>query len=152
LWGIVYVSNLLAAAAFAVLAVQLASAMKLAEPAAFGLIGHELTRHSGGAILLSSLLAGWLMGLMSWLVSAARETISQIFVVWLIAFAIGFLGLHHVVTGTVEVLAAVYAGANVSWTAYWRFLAWATLGNVLGGLIFALLIRYSVMVAGRRRR
>ena len=47
---------------------------------------------SGNSTLLSGVLAGWLMGLRSWLVAAGRDTISQIVMVWLVTTAIGFAG------------------------------------------------------------
>ena len=40
-------------------------------------------------ILLSGILAGWLMGLVSWLVAAVRDTISQIVLTWMITTVIG---------------------------------------------------------------
>jgi formate/nitrite transporter FocA (FNT family) len=43
----------------------------------------------------SAVLAGWLMGLLAWLVAAARETISQLVLVALVTWMIGFARLHH---------------------------------------------------------
>jgi formate/nitrite transporter FocA (FNT family) len=83
-----------------------------------------------------------LMGLLSWLVAAGRDTISQIVLVWLITTAIGFAGLHHVVLGTIEVLAGAFAGQEIGPADFGRFLLWATLGNILGGTIFVALIKY----------
>jgi formate-nitrite transporter family protein len=142
LWVIVYVANLIGATAFAALAVLVGPALGVIEPPAFGEIAHRLLDHSGRDIFLSAVLAGWLMGLLSWLVAAGRDTISQVVLVWLITTAIGFAGLHHVILGTVEVLAGAFAGQGVVVGDVGRFLLWATLGNVVGGSVFVALIKY----------
>lgn len=143
LWGLVYLSNLVGAALFAVLAVVIGPGLGVIEPAVFGEIAHDLFRHEADVILLSALLAGWMMGLLSWLLSATRDTISQILVVWSITAAIGFGQLHHSILGTVEVLAGFFAGQGTTLADYWHFIVWSTLGNALGGVIFVALIKYS---------
>jgi formate/nitrite transporter FocA (FNT family) len=142
LWVIVYVANLIGAAAFAALAAFIGPALGVIEPRAFGEIAHRLLDHSGRDIFLGAVLAGWLMGLLSWLVAAGRDTISQVVVVWVITAAIGFAGLSHVVLGTVEVLAGAFAGQGVGAADFGRFLLWATLGNAVGGSVFVALIKY----------
>ena len=82
------------------------------------------------------------MGLLSWLVAAGRDTISQIVLVWLIRTAIGFANLHHVILGTAEVLAGIFAGQGIGLTDLGRVVVWATLGNALGGAVFVALLKY----------
>ena len=94
------------------------------------------------AIEMDGVLAGWLMGLLSWLVSASRDTIGQIFIVALVTTAIGIAHLHHCVVGSAEVLAGVFSGQGVSLAGFARFLALATLGNVVGAVVFVALIKY----------
>ena len=85
LWAVVYVANLIGAAAFAGLAVLIgpgtrrdrAASVRRNRPPPW-------SRIPRGVIFLSGLLAGWLMGLLSWLVAAGRDTISQIVLIWLI--------------------------------------------------------------------
>jgi formate/nitrite transporter FocA (FNT family) len=142
LWGIVYVANMIGAAVFASLAARIGPALGVASPDAFGHIAHRLTDHGAAAIFFSAVLAGWLMGLVSWLVSAVRDTISQIVLVWLITSSIGLLGLHHVVLGAVEVFAGAIATRGVGPSDIGRFLICATLGNIFGGTFFVALIKY----------
>jgi formate/nitrite transporter FocA (FNT family) len=149
LWAIVYLSNLLGAMVFAWFAVWIGPALEVAEPEAFGTIAHTLVSHSSMVMFASGVLAGWLMGLLSWLVAAGRDTISQIVVVWLIATVIGLAQLPHVVVGTVEVLAGLFASQGVTAADYFRFLLWTTLGNALGGSIFVALIKYSYAIQGK---
>lgn len=142
LWGLVYGSNLVGAAAFAAMVAVVGPALGIAEAGAFVEIGRGLVEHEWWIMTASAILAGWLMGLLSWLVAAARETLSQIFIVWVIASAIGFAHLHHSIAGTIEVLAAVFSGPEIGFGDFGRFLFWTTLGNALGGVFFVALIKY----------
>jgi len=131
------------AAIFAAFAVTLGPRLGIIEPEAFERISHEMVRHEVLTIFLSAVAAGWLIGLLSWLVSAARETVSQVVVVWIITFVMGFLGLHHCIVGTVEVLGGVFTGLGTTWADYFRFLIWTTLGNIVGGVAIVAAVKYS---------
>jgi formate/nitrite transporter FocA (FNT family) len=141
LWGVVWTTNLVGAAIFAALARIIGPALGVIDLKAFGSIASRATDHASHVIFLSALLAGWLMGLLSWLVAAGRDTISQIALVWLVTTCIGFAGLHHAILGTVEILAGVFSNQS-SVIEFGRFLLWATLGNIVGGVIFVALIKY----------
>ena len=82
------------------------------------------------------------MGLLAWLVAAARETISQLFIIWLITAFIGIAHLHHCIVGNVEVLAGLFSG-NFFFGEYLRFLGLATLGNIIGGVFFVAVLKFS---------
>ena len=141
-WGVIYVANLIGTAIFAALAVVIGPSMGVIEPGVFGKIAAPTTAHPGWVILLSGLLAGWLMGLLSWLVAASRDTISQIALTMLIGSVIGFTHLHHVVVGSVKVLAGVFAGEGVTAADFGHFLLWTTVGNAIGGPLFVAVIKY----------
>ena len=85
-------------------AVWLGPALGVIEPHAFTEAATRMTRHDPGVIVVSGILAGWLMGLLSWLVSASRDTISQVAIVGIITTVIGLVGLHHVMVAAAEVL------------------------------------------------
>ncbi|MEJ2539450.1 MAG: formate/nitrite transporter family protein [Gemmatimonadota bacterium] len=97
---------------------------------------------SSGTMMLSGIVAGWLMGLLSWLVAASRETVGRILVVWLITTGMGLAGLHHCIVGTTEVLAAVFSGGETTFADYGRFLLWSTVGNTLGGVTMVAVLKY----------
>jgi formate-nitrite transporter family protein len=142
LWVVVYVANLLGALVFAAFFSFVAPSLGIAEPRTFGHIASEIVSHSWWVILLSGVLAGWLMGLLSWLVAAARDTISQIFMVWLVTFVIGLAHLHHSIAGSAEVLAGVFSGRGATAGDFLRFLSASTLGNAVGGIVFVAVIKY----------
>lgn len=148
LWGLVYASNVLGAGAFAAFVGLVGPALGTASAEAFGEIAHRLVDHAGWVIFLSAILAGWMMGLLSWLVTAARDTISKIAIVWLVTAAIGFAGLHHSIVGTVEVVAGLVVGRGTTLAQALLFLAFATLGNAVGGVIFVALVKYGHATQG----
>jgi formate/nitrite transporter FocA (FNT family) len=150
LWILVYAANLLGATLFAGLATVIGPALGIIRPEAFGTLAQAMVEHSWWVILLSGILTGWLMGLLGWLVAAGRDTISQVFFVWLVTFAIGFSHLHHSITGTVEVLVGVFAGQGFGMADFAHFLLWTTLGNIVGGVFFVALIKYSHAVQGAK--
>lgn len=151
LWGVVYVANLAGAALFAAFLSLVGPALGSIEPAAFEHLARRTTDHPSWVILCSAVLAGWMMGLLTWLVAAGRETISKIFFVWLIPAAIGLGHLHHSIVGSVEVLSGVFLGF-ATWGEFCHFLAFATLGNALGGVIFVALLKHGHASRGRGGR
>ena len=141
-WSVIYISNLVGGAVFAAIAVAVMPSLGVIEPKVLGEIARHHLEHSAGTMFLSGVLAGWLMGLLSWLVAAGRETISQILIVWLVASAIGFAHLHHVIVGGVQLMMAAFAGQGVTAADFGRFLLFVTLGNIVGGSFFVALIKY----------
>jgi formate/nitrite transporter FocA (FNT family) len=146
LWGLVYAGNIVGAAMFAGLVAHAGPLLKIVDPKVFGEIALRLVDHPPSAIFFGGVLAGWLMGLLSWLVTASRDTISQIFIVWIIAFVIGFGHLQHPIVGSVEVLAAVFSHQGVTFNDWGRFLLWSTIGSAIGGTVFVALLKFSHVV------
>jgi len=142
LWAIVLVANLLGASVIAAIIAFLAPRLGVADVSAMHAIAGRLLAHDSLSIAASAVLAGWVMGLLSWLVVAARDTVSQLFIVWLTTFLIGIVGLHHCIAGTVEVLMAVLTPGGPPLAEFWRFLGLAILGNAVGGSVFVALLKF----------
>ncbi|HEX4148865.1 MAG TPA: formate/nitrite transporter family protein, partial [Pirellulales bacterium] len=142
LWGIVYCANMVGTSIFAGLIVLIGPMSGTIALRVLGESARAHSEHPALAIFMSALLAGWLMGLLSWLVTAARDTISQIVIVWLITSAIGFAHLNHVIVGSVQMFAALYVGLSTPGDVG-HFILWATLGNIVGGSVFVGLLKYS---------
>jgi formate/nitrite transporter FocA (FNT family) len=81
------------------------------------------------------------MGLLSWLVAASRDTISQVVLIWIFTGAISLGHLHHSIFGANEVLGGVFSGHNTV-AEFGHFLLWATLGNAIGGAGFVALLKF----------
>lgn len=138
-WLLVYAGNLVGGAVLAGVVALAGPSLKVIDPPAFAEIARPLVEPAWWAILISACLAGWMMGLLSWLTAATQDTMSRIICVWIVTASIGFAGLHHSIAGSVEVLAAVFSGQGADAAGYAHFLIWTTAGNIFGGIFFATL-------------
>ncbi len=143
LWGIVYAGNLIGGYFFGYLLSLLPDGLSVVNHSAYSALAAKLINYSWHIIVISGILAGWLMGLLSWLVTSSQETISRIAIIILITSVIGIAGLHHAIVGSIEVFTAVITGDSVSFPDYLRVQAWATLGNIIGGVVFVAFIKFS---------
>jgi formate/nitrite transporter FocA (FNT family) len=142
LWGIVYITNLIGAAFSAIFIAWIGVALGDIDKKVLSEIAERIVRHPAATILFSAVLAGWLMGLLSWLVAAARDTISQIVVIAIFTSAIGLGRLHHSILGTAEVLGGIFAGSGITTDDLCFFLLWSTLGNAVGGGCFVAILKF----------
>jgi formate/nitrite transporter FocA (FNT family) len=141
LWGLALLGNLVGAAAIAAAIALLGPAMHVVEPKALQEIAQQLTAQPWWMMLVSAVLAGWLMGLMTWLVTASRDSTAQLIAVWMTAAVIGLIGLHHSIAGTIEILMAVFAN-QATLASYGQFIVWAVIGNAIGGSCFVALLKF----------
>ena len=152
IWAVTYVSNLLGCGAFVALIVAIGEPMGIAEPSAFGSLAGALVGLPWWIITLSGVVAGWLMGMATWLSAASRDTVGRIVFVLLTTAAIGFGPFHHAILGTTEVLSAIVLGTGVAPGAFVPFLVFTTIGNVLGGTVFVALLNYGhIALAGEQK-
>jgi len=143
LWGLVYSGNLIGGYLFSFIIFKIGPAVGFMQPEAFYHLAHEMVRFDWGTIFLSAILAGWMMGLLGWLITSSQETISRILVIILVTFIIGLAGLHHCIVGAIEVFLGFISSSNISAVDYLKFQTWATLGNVIGGVVFVSVLKYS---------
>ncbi|MEO5649025.1 MAG: formate/nitrite transporter family protein [Ginsengibacter sp.] len=142
LWILVYVGNIFGGLIFALILSYFGNSLHFIKGCAIAEISNNLIANSWLTKLLSAALAGWLMGLLAWLVAAARETISQIIIIFIITTCIGLAGLPHCIVGNIEVSSGLFQG-DISFTDYINFLVPATLGNIIGGVFFVGILKYS---------
>lgn len=148
LWMIVLAGNLVGTAIFSEFTVIIGPALGVIDIRALGEVGKEVVAHHWWVIALSGIMAGWMMGLLSWLVTAGRDTISQVFFVWVITSAIGLCHFHHSIVGSSEVLSNLLGGQGLGLRDYGYFLLWSATGNAIGGGVFVSLLKYSHVVRG----
>ncbi|NQV27891.1 MAG: formate/nitrite transporter family protein [Rhodopirellula sp.] len=140
LWGAVIAGNIVGA--FIV-----ASMLTMAEPVVhahngYVEIGHHLLTPSCSALLISAVLAGWLMAMGAWLVLSTPPDVSQIAVIYFVTFLIGLGGLHHSIAGSAEVFLAAYADPAVEILDIASFISVALAGNLIGGSLFVAILNY----------
>lgn len=144
LWAVVFVANVLGALLFAVLA-EKTSALTGDLQAALAVLGRDTTSGGFGHIFWAGVIGGWIIALMAWLVSAARFTLGQVLLIYLMTFVVGAAHLAHCIAGSGEALSAVLAG-RVSVGGYLLWLLAATLGNTVGGVLIVSLLNYGQVV------
>jgi len=143
LWLIIYAGNLLGGFIFGYMLSILPDKLHTIDPDSFYQLAVKLIDHPWHVIMGSGILAGWLMGLLSWLVTSSQDTISRIALIVLITSVIGIGGLHHSVVGSIEVFTALLTNAQTRIMDYVHVQTWSTLGNIIGGVVFVALLKFS---------
>ena len=151
-WLIVIFGNLIGGFLMAFIIVWLGPRLDIIEMETFEAIAVHITKYDNWAILISAMLAGWLMGLLSWLLTAAKESISRIVVVFIITGALAFVGLHHSIVGNIEVFAGLITSSKITTMDYLSFQGIALLGNAIGGSFFVAILKYSAFVKNVNER
>lgn len=147
LWAVVLGTNVVGSLAFAALVTK---AQPLHADAVAGLVrlGTQATAPGTVHVFTSAILGGWLVAMMAWLVSSAQRTIGQILVIWLMTFPVGLLHLAHCVASSGYILAAALSG-QVSPGGYIAWLATATAGNIVGGVLIVSLLNHAQVQTGQ---
>jgi len=146
LWGLVIFGNLIGGFLIAAVITWIGPHLGIFELEAVETIANHVIRPNIEVILVSAILAGWLMGLLSWLVAASKDTVSRIIIIYFVTAILAFAGLHHSIVGNVEVFAGLITSASISITDYLSFQSIALVGNALGGAIFVALLKYRAFV------
>jgi len=142
LWGIVISGNLIGGYIFSFLSVNIGLALDIVTIDSIEKIAKHVTSKNGLIIFGSAIFAGWLMAVLSWLLSSSNETISRIVVVYLITFVVGFAGFHHSIVGNIEVFSGLIFTDKIAILDYLTFQGITLLGNAVGGVIFVAFLRY----------
>lgn len=143
LWAIIFAGNLVGGYLFSFILTKMGPPMGLVEKEAIIHIAEKMVKFSGWITLGSAIFAGWLMGLLSWLITSSKDSISRIFLIILVTTVIGIGGLHHSIIGSIEVFTGLIATEAITLKDYFHFQFWTTLGNIIGGTVFVAIVKYS---------
>ncbi|SHI72929.1 Formate/nitrite transporter FocA, FNT family [Mesonia phycicola] len=146
IWSLVIFGNLIGGFLIALTLIWIGPNLKLFDIKTIETIALHVIKPDSFTILISAILAGWLMGLLSWLLSSATETISRIFIIFLITGTMSFTGLHHSIIGNVEVFSGMISSENIEFLDYIRFQSLALFGNAIGGAFFVALLKYRAFI------
>ena len=111
-------------------------------------IAVHISSFSGEVIFASGILAGWLMGLLSWLLTSTKDTISKIVIIALITSIMSFTNLHHSIIGNIEIFSGLISSSKITFGNYLLFQTMALSGNAIGGFVFVGLFKYRSFTAG----
>lgn len=140
LWAIVWLGNMIGAGCIAALLWQADGVVHAA--AGYRDVVRQMLAPGLWQLLLSSVLAGWLMALGAWLINATPPSINQTVAIYIVTFLIGFGHLHHSIAGSVELFVAMMCGLPVSASDVIVFIATATVGNLIGGSLMVAVLNY----------
>ena len=105
-------------------------------------VAHHLLHFSSQEVLVSAVLAGWLMAQGAWLIMASTASSSQILCIYIVTFTIGLGGPHHSIAGSAEAFVAYLSSPDVGLASVFNFILWAVIGNAIGGSVFVGLLNY----------
>jgi formate/nitrite transporter FocA (FNT family) len=140
LWGIVLLANLVGAGLFATLAAN-APAFDPNLHRDFITIGEEAAQGGFIALFVKAVLAGWLIGLMVWLLPGAGS--SRLIVILLITYIVALGGFAHIIAGSVEVLYLVLSGERSFLSYLLDYVVPVLAGNIVGGSALVAMLNHA---------
>lgn len=144
IWMDVIMGNLIGGIIFVFFIAFLGPKMSLFSHQVMADIGEHVLDFSNLVIFLSAITAGWLMGMLTWLLSSIANSITRILLIFIITAIIGFGGFHHSIIGNIEVFGAMLYSDSISFLDYARYLGIALIGNGIGGAVVVALFKYRV--------
>ena len=147
-WAVVLAANLLGTWIFGA-AVAVHGLFPPGTEAAMQVLSAETMAHPFGHTVVTAIAAGWLIGLMIWLLPGAGA--SRPLIVILLTYTVSVCHFPHVIAGSTEAAFGVVSG-HASLSDYLlRFLLPTLLGNVLGGTAMVALLNHA-QIAGELNR
>ena len=108
-------------------------------------LAREAVAHPFWNTLLRSLLAGWLIALMVWLLPSARS--ARIVIIGLLTWLVAFAKLSHIIAGSTEAAYGLLMGQADLGAYFGVFLLPTLLGNTLGGVALVAMLNHAPVSA-----
>lgn len=140
LWTVVFIANIAGATLFALVTMK-TGALPYEVGIRLAALGMKSVGGSSAHLFWSGVIGGWIIALMAWTVTASHWTIGQIAVTWMLTSVVGLGRFAHCIATSGEILSAVFTG-QLAISSYGHWLLFATLGNMLGGVIFVTLLNF----------
>lgn len=150
-WAVVILGNILGGMFFVFFIGSIGPHMNLFSHEIMVKIGTHVLNYDSWVLLLSGITAGWLMGLLTWLMNSSTNTFARIFLIFMITGVIGFGGFHHSIVGNLEVFGAFLYSDEVSIYKYLWFLFLVLLGNGIGGSVVVGLFKYRIFTSNHEK-
>lgn len=149
-WGWVILGNLIGGILFVFFIGGIASELSLFNKDTMAKIGTHVLEHKYWILFLSAVSAGWLMGLLTWLLNTTVDVLTRIIIIFIITATIGFAGLHHSIVGSLEAFGAFLYADSISLVDYLTFLLLTLVGNGIGGAIVVGLFKYRIFESNEK--
>jgi formate/nitrite transporter FocA (FNT family) len=143
-WAIVLAANLAGALLFAAL-LALPGVFPDAVNQALVDTGREAVSGAFLPTMLRSVLAGWLIALMVWILPSARS--ARMFVVLLLTYVVALGRFSHTVAGAIDAAYLVFSGNGGVSGFLVKFLAPTLIGNTIGGVTLVAMLNHAPLAA-----
>jgi len=144
IWGLVILGNVIGGIIFTFFIGTIGPHLGLFTSDTMVTVGNHVLDHESWVLFLSAITAGWLMGLLTWLLNSTESTLTRIVIISMITGVIGFGGFHHSIVGNIEAFGAYLHSASTTIWDYLWFLLLALVGNSVGGAIVVGLFKYRI--------
>ena len=112
-------------------------------------LAEHVNHYSREIIFASSVFAGWLMALLSWIITSTKKASGKIMIIYMITFIIAVAGLHHSIVGNIEIFAGYLTSDKISLVDYLTFQSTSLIGNAFGGVVFVAILKYGAFLASK---
>ena len=146
LWSVVLPTNVLGALAFSMLATQ-TSAIDPAFVSTMAALGAKAISHPAATVFWSGVIAGWMIALAAWLVSASHSITGSVMVIWMLTYVVGLGDFAHCIASSCEIMTAVLSH-HASWLSYFQWFGPAVTGNIFGGICLVTILEYGQVIYG----
>ncbi len=150
LWAVALVLNIVGGTLLAVILTAQGVLPTGSDEPLVGLADH-IAGYSTLTALLSALVAGALMTLMTWFVEGASDSLGvRIVMAWIVGSLIVLGSFNHAVVSTLELVFGMRYDADVDVSQLLSNLGLAVVGNLVGGLLFVTFARTVQAAEGSR--
>jgi formate/nitrite transporter FocA (FNT family) len=146
LWITVLPTNVLGAFVFALLAAR-TSALDPAYVAAMSALGAGALAHPTATVFWSGVIAGWMIALAAWLVSASHSVTGSVMVIWMLTYVVGLGDFAHCIASSGEIFVTILTH-HAPPIAYAQWFFPAVAGNIVGGIFLVTILEYGQAIYG----
>lgn len=117
------------------------AALPETRPTAIRLGEHFVNNGISLSSFASAVLGGVIITLMTWMEHSTDSVVARLIAAEAAAFLLAAGHLNHAIVASLEMFAALHAGATFGYLTWLGLLGWAVLGNVVGGVLFVTVLR-----------
>lgn len=139
-WAVVLAANLLGTIVFGTLSAW-PGLFPADTYAAMGTLAADTMSHSFGHTAITAGSAGWLIGLMVWLLPGAGP--ARPLIIILLTYVVALCHFPHIIAGSAEAVFGVASGQASLSDYLWHFLLPTLIGNTVGGTILVALLNHA---------
>ena len=92
---------------------------------------------------MSAIAAGALITLMTWMIEGHHTMGVRITVAWIVGAVLALGQFNHVIVATLDEFFGIRLGSSIGWLDFFQNLLTAALGNMIGGVLFVTLTRFT---------